>query len=119
MSSDPRADLAAELHRSVALLSGERALALLSGGADSVCLVHALRELLGPDRLEALHVHHGLRAAADDDARFCAELCATLGLQLHVEHVELGDGGNLEARARAARYAAAEAVRRRAGLDAI
>jgi tRNA(Ile)-lysidine synthetase-like protein len=45
---------------------------LVSGGADSTCLWHVLREI-GYD-VSALHVDHGLRGAeSDDDARFCAE----------------------------------------------
>jgi tRNA(Ile)-lysidine synthase len=45
---------------------------LVSGGADSTCLVHALRTL--GYRTAALHVHHGVRGAeADEDARFCAD----------------------------------------------
>ena len=45
---------------------------LVSGGADSTCLWHALREL--GYRVSALHVDHGLRGAeSDGDARFCAE----------------------------------------------
>jgi tRNA(Ile)-lysidine synthetase-like protein len=45
---------------------------LVSGGADSTCLLHALRAL--GYRAGALHVHHGVRGAeADEDARFCAE----------------------------------------------
>jgi tRNA(Ile)-lysidine synthase len=45
---------------------------LVSGGADSTCLWHALTEL--GYRVSALHVNHGLRGeASDDDARFCAE----------------------------------------------
>lgn len=45
---------------------------LVSGGADSTCLWHALREL--GYRVSALHVNHGLRGAeSDEDARFCAE----------------------------------------------
>jgi len=47
-------------------------LCLVSGGADSTCLYHALREL--GYRVSALHVDHGLRGAeSDEDARFCAE----------------------------------------------
>ena len=45
---------------------------LVSGGADSTCLWHALTEL--GYRVSALHVNHALRGdASDDDARFCAE----------------------------------------------
>jgi tRNA(Ile)-lysidine synthetase-like protein len=47
-------------------------LCLVSGGADSTCLFHALREL--GYRVEALHVDHGLRGdESDADAAWCAE----------------------------------------------
>ena len=47
-------------------------LCLVSGGADSTCLYHALREL--GYRVSALHVDHGLRGAeSDEDAAWCAE----------------------------------------------
>ncbi len=47
-------------------------LCLVSGGADSTCLFHALREL--DYRVAALHVDHGLRGEeSDGDAAWCAE----------------------------------------------
>ena len=47
-------------------------LCLVSGGADSTCLYHALSEL--GYRVSALHVDHGLRGAESDaDAAWCAE----------------------------------------------
>jgi tRNA(Ile)-lysidine synthase len=101
------------------LEAGTRVLALLSGGADSVCLVHALRELTGPDGLVALHVNHGLRAAAADDERFCRALCDRLGVPLEVERVQVSAQGNREAAARDARYGVAEEVRARRALDVI
>jgi tRNA(Ile)-lysidine synthase len=68
---------------------------LVSGGADSTCLWHALREL--GYRVSALHVNHGLRgAAADEDARFCAE-------RLGAEVVD-GRGGRSEDELRRIRY---------------
>jgi tRNA(Ile)-lysidine synthase len=46
---------------------------LVSGGPDSTCLWHVLREL--GYRVSALHVDHGLRGAeSDEDARFCREI---------------------------------------------
>jgi tRNA(Ile)-lysidine synthase len=53
-------------------------LCLVSGGADSTCLWHALRKL--GYSVEALHVNHGLRGGESAaDARFCA---ATLGAEV-------------------------------------
>jgi tRNA(Ile)-lysidine synthase len=96
---------------------GARVLAMLSGGADSVCLLHSLSELLGRESVVALHVNHGLRAAAAADQRFCAGLCERLGVALFVERAPVPGGGNTEALARESRYRLAEEVRARAGLD--
>jgi tRNA(Ile)-lysidine synthase len=114
-----RDSVLAAVERSGVLEPGERVLALLSGGADSVCLLHALRELRGSDHVTALHVHHGLRAAAAEDEQFCADLCQAIGIELVVERVTLPEHGNLEAAARDARYDAAERLRRRLELDVV
>jgi tRNA(Ile)-lysidine synthase len=98
---------------------GVGVLAMLSGGADSVCLVHALRELIGRAGMACVHVNHSLRAGAGADERFCVELCDELGLELDVERIEVSDRGNLEAAARDARYEAAERVREHRLLDRI
>jgi tRNA(Ile)-lysidine synthase len=85
---------------------GDPLLVMLSGGADSVCLLDvALR--LDAD-LTALHVNYGLRDAAEDDERFCRELCARLGVPLTVERAPLPAEGNIQALARDARYRLAE-----------
>jgi tRNA(Ile)-lysidine synthase len=94
----------------------------VSGGADSVALLRvmaAMRELAVADRgessevaggLVAVHVNHRLRgAASDEDARFVAELCASLGVECVVGTVEpraIADeqGDGLEAACRTARY---------------
>ena len=83
----------------------EPVLALVSGGADSMCMWGVLCDLGHP--VDALHVEHGLRG---DEGLSDAAHCATLGAD--VATVDLPGGGNLEARAREARYAAA---RERAG----
>src|SRR2546428_5679317 len=84
----------------------EPLLVLLSGGADSVCLLDvAVRLGAG---VSALHVNYGLRGeASDEDERLCRRLCERLGVTVHVERAVLGSG-NLQAGARDVRYAAAE-----------
>ncbi|WP_226504959.1 tRNA lysidine(34) synthetase TilS [Pseudomonas sp. MWU16-30317] len=80
-----------------------------SGGLDSTVLLHQLAELarlhaLPP--LSAIHVHHGLQAAADDWPAHCEAVCAQLGIPLQVIRVEVQPGASLEQAARDARYQA-------------
>lgn len=89
---------------------GKRVCVALSGGLDSVVLLHllcAVRESLGLAALSAVHVHHGLQAAADGWADFCADLCRREGVAFHCERVSVQrQGQGVEAAARQARYAA-------------
>ena len=63
----------AHIRRHELIEPGGEVLCLVSGGADSTCLLLALREL--GYRVSALHVDHGLRGdESDEDARFCAEV---------------------------------------------
>ena len=93
------------MRRAIAGLAGERILVGLSGGVDSVVLLHALsRE---HRRLAAAHIHHGLSPNADRWAAFCRRLCKRLGVPLTVRRVRVQKKGEgIEAAARAARYAA-------------
>jgi tRNA(Ile)-lysidine synthase len=91
----------------------------LSGGLDSTVLLHLLaglaqREVLPP--LSAIHIHHGLQAAADAWPAHCRALCSSLGVPLHVEYVQVQPGASLEQAARDARYAAFAA---RLGVDEV
>ena len=78
----------------------------LSGGADSVFLLHLLADARPAVAVRAVHVDHGLRGAeSDGDREFCVELCASLGIPLTVRRITLDPlGPSLEARAREARY---------------
>jgi tRNA(Ile)-lysidine synthase len=68
-----RARVEAHIRRHDLIEPGGEVACLVSGGADSTCLWHVLREL--GYRVTAVHVHHGLRGAdADADARHCANL---------------------------------------------
>jgi tRNA(Ile)-lysidine synthase len=87
---------------------GEPLLVLISGGADSICLLDVTVRL-GADAT-ALHVDHGLRPDTAEDAELCGRACEALGVPLTVHRaVGLGDApGNLQANARTLRYEAAE-----------
>ena len=85
----------------------------LSGGLDSTVLLHLLAQLRQTHSLPALtavHVHHGLQAAADAWPAHCQAVCDSLGVPLQVFHVQVRPGASLERAAREARYRAFEAV---------
>ncbi|MFI4991078.1 MAG: tRNA lysidine(34) synthetase TilS [Solirubrobacterales bacterium] len=108
--------------RAGGLLDGVPALvAMLSGGRDSVCLLDVAVALRGAGAVRALHVNYGLRAAADEDERHCASLCAELGVELSIVRAGQAPGkeqGNLQAWARELRYDAAERLARELDRDA-
>ncbi|HEX5093085.1 MAG TPA: tRNA lysidine(34) synthetase TilS [Burkholderiales bacterium] len=92
-------------------LRGRRVVVGLSGGLDSVVLLHLLRGVRRPAgfRLEALHVHHGLSPQAGEWARFCRALCRRWRVPLSVRKVTVRRRGRgLEAAAREARRKAYE-----------
>ena len=83
-----------------------------SGGADSTALLHLVTRVQGEFnlRVQAAHLHHGMRPEADDDVRVCAAVCAQLGVPLHVERVDVparaqAERISLEEAGRNARYA--------------
>lgn len=98
----------ATLARGVEVSVDEPVVVALSGGADSVYLLRVIAASDPRPRVVAVHVDHGLRGEdSRADARFCADLCAELGVPLRRRSIVLdADGPSLEARAREARYAA-------------
>ena len=85
---------------------GEPLLVMVSGGGDSVALLD-IAERLGAS-VSALHVNYRLREDSSLDEELVRQLCGGRGIALTVERVELGGEGNLQDRARDARYALAE-----------
>ncbi|MBA4357050.1 MAG: tRNA lysidine(34) synthetase TilS [Desulfovibrio sp.] len=103
-----------------------RCLVACSGGADSTALLLIARLLCQPrgGSVLAAHLDHGLRPQSPDDARFVAQLCATLDVPLHSERQDiaaqaLAAGTGLEEAGRAARYAFLERIRLHTGADII
>ena len=89
----------------------------MSGGPDSLALL-LLAASAFPGRVEAATVDHGLRAESADEARDVARICSGLDVPHEVLRVDVAPG-NVQAEARAARYAALDAWMARRGLDAL
>lgn len=70
---------------------GDRVVVGVSGGADSVCLLHALVRLYaGKAVFVVAHVNHGIRGAeADRDEQFTAGLCRGLGVEFYPFHYDV------------------------------
>jgi tRNA(Ile)-lysidine synthase len=84
--------------------NAKRVAVALSGGVDSVTLLHFLKR---STPVTAIHVHHGLSPNADAWAAFCRRLCRRLDVPLVVRKVKVARSGEgLEAAARRARYQA-------------
>jgi tRNA(Ile)-lysidine synthase len=88
-----------------------------SGGADSLALL-VLAAAAGV-RPIAVHVDHGLRAEGAFEAGVVAAAASRLGAPFRAVRAVIGAGPNLEARARDARYAALERVRRQEGASTV
>jgi len=110
------------------LSQGDRVLVAVSGGPDSVGLLHLLHGLREEFhlQLEVAHLEHGIRGEeAREDARFVAELVAKLKLPFHLKEVAMlrirsdAGKGNLEALAREERYRFFAEVMRERKLDKV
>src|SRR5437867_10659453 len=103
------------------LAGGETVLVGVSGGADSVALLHLLIAL-APSwrlRLHVLHVDHQLRPDSSSDGDFVRVLGARLGVPVDVATVTVDRRESLEAAARTARHAALEMWAARVGAQRI
>ncbi len=88
--------------------TGQRVGVAVSGGADSVFLLHALHQL-APRwnlKLSVVHIEHGIRGAASiSDAEFVRELAASFALPFHLHTANVGSiQDNLEQAARTVRH---------------
>jgi tRNA(Ile)-lysidine synthase len=88
---------------------GQRVGVAVSGGADSVFLLHALRELAPRMdlQLSVIHIEHGIRGAESiADSEFVAQLARSFELPLHIQQANVpAIDGNLEEAARNVRQA--------------
>ena len=90
------------------IVRGMRVLVAVSGGPDSMALMHVLSVLRAKVgfALVAHTVNHGLRVEAEEEVALVKEHAGVLGVPLGVSRLSVEPGGNLQARARDARLAA-------------
>ncbi len=109
MTSTLEDRVAAYCSRHRLLPPGAPVLAMVSGGADSICLMHVLAALHdGP--VGVLTVDHGLRPESRDEATAVVAAARALGLATHLAAPAMEPGPGVQERARDARLAAARRV---------
>ena len=105
---------------------GNKVLAGVSGGADSVCLLFVLLEYKKqiPFELAVVHVNHGIREDAGEDAEFVKNLCGQVGVDFYLKQVNVRElvhreKRSMEEAARILRYQAFQEAAEELGMDRI
>lgn len=98
--------LSEHVAKSLSILNIKNICVGLSGGVDSIVLLHILKHLEPKINLRAIHIHHGISANADYWLEFCQNFCNNLGITLHLEKISIkrSGGESLENIARIARH---------------
>jgi len=98
----------------------------VSGGADSVCLLFVLLEYAKrvPLKLSAVHVNHGIRSDAAQDAGYVERLCREQGISFYLIEANVRDYADRrkcseEDAGRRLRYEAFHEIAKKAGADKI
>lgn len=104
----------------------DKVLIALSGGSDSVCLLHILNDLKASMGFEifACHLNHSIREEADNDCRFAGELCKKLGITFFARKTDIKKTArenkiSEELAGRNERYAFFEEISREYGINLI
>ena len=106
---------------------GDNILVALSGGPDSVCLLHILARLRSEFnlRLGAIHINHLLRGEeAIDDENYTKELCRALDVENYVERIDIRaiaekEGQSIELAGREERYKAFNKIKEKSSYNKI
>lgn len=102
------------IERTEALCGAQPLIVALSGGGDSVALLHLLAEQCGTARLHAIVIDHALREGSAADAAQARDIAEALGVRAEIIRIDWPNGPKrAQASARDARYAALAAAARR------
>lgn len=105
----------------------DKVLVALSGGPDSVCLLHILHRLKNVLNIElgAIHINHMLRGEeSDNDEKYIGQLCDKLGINYYVKRIDIeyiskSTNVSLEVAGRNERYKAFEEIRKDNGYNKV
>lgn len=88
---DTREKVFAYIREHRMLQAHDRVVAGVSGGADSVCLLFLLLEWqkICPIDIAVVHVNHGIRAEAGEDARYVEKLCGERKIPYFLSRAEV------------------------------
>jgi len=113
----------ATIERESLLPSGSNLILCVSGGSDSIALLHLCHQLsrLFRWQLHILHFHHGLREESDEEARFVRNLSQGLNLEFHLKTTRdfQSETSGLQEKARNWRRAEALKLREEIRADSI
>lgn len=101
------------------LQTHEKIVVGVSGGADSVALLHLLTRIVGHERLAVAHLDHGWRGGSANDAAFVRETAVSTQIPYHGAKLQAQPASGLEAAGRGARYRFFADVARCEGATAI
>jgi tRNA(Ile)-lysidine synthase len=101
------------------LEDGSTVLVAVSGGPDSMCLLHVLGRLGAELTINVAHVDHGLSDTSEETSATVAKWAAEAGHDVHIARAKDLEGPNLHARARAFRYSFFETIAREVGAGRI
>ena len=95
---DTREKVFAYIREHHMLQAGDRVVAGVSGGADSVCLLFLLLEWQKevPTDIAVVHVDHGIRAEAGEDARYVEQLCEERRIPFFLTRAEVRNRARME-----------------------
>lgn len=112
----------ATINRFKMIQPGEDVLVAVSGGVDSMTLLHVLQNLPLRLRLFVFHLNHSLRPEAEEEARLVARTCEKWSIPCRIEKVDIRavkGGESLEAAARTERYRLMAKIARETGSSKI